>query len=154
MQIVTYNDNLKNGVVNFIQKIWLELDRPWDPEGRENDFLNISQIYQTAGGEFWVVLNDENEVVGTEALRTLSKNEGELGRLYLDPSYRGKGVGRELVQTAIKKARENGFKTIKLDTSKKLTRAYNLFKEMGFKEVKSHLDDTRPEVFMELNLTT
>lgn len=43
MQIVTYNKNLKDQVIHFIQKIWLELGRAWQPAGREKDFYNIPQ---------------------------------------------------------------------------------------------------------------
>lgn len=153
MRIVAYNDDLKEQVIRFLRRIWLELGRPWDSDGREKDFFAIPQTYQAAGGEFWVALNDEDEAIGTIALVPINQDEVELARLYLDQNYRGRGLGRDLVQLVISKAKEKGFKVIKLDTSKKLARAYDLFRKMGFRVTKPCIDDEHPEVFMELNMS-
>jgi GNAT superfamily N-acetyltransferase len=151
MQIVTYRDEFKDQVIRFIQKIWIDLGRTVNLEGNEKDLLNIPQAYQAAGGEFWVVLDDVNEVVGTAALRPTCETEAELGRLYLDRAYRGYGLGHDLVQRAISKAKESGFGLIKLDTSKKLEQAYGLMKKVGFKTTRC-LDDANQTVFMEMSL--
>lgn len=151
MKIVAYNNNLKDQVVHFIQKIWIELGRTWEPGGREKDLFIIPQVYQESGGEFWVVLNDKDAVVGTVALKPLGDGVCELGRLYLDTAFRGKGVGYDLVQLVVRRTKELGFKTIKLDTSKKLINAYSLFKRLGFKETRQDFDD-EDSVFMELDL--
>ncbi len=152
MQIVSYHKHLKNQVIGFIQKIWFEFNKSWEPEGRDKDFFNISSTYQLSGGEFWVVLDEKGDVVGTVALKPLSPNEVELKRFYLDSIYRGQGIGKKLITKSIEKAKERGFKNIKLDTSKKLTQAYSLFQKFGFKEVEPYLDNARSDTFMELSL--
>ena len=151
MRIVTYRDEFKDKAISFIQKIWVDLGRTVNLEGNEKDLLNIPQEYQAAGGEFWVVLDDADEVVGTAALRPINQTEAEFGRLYLDHAYRGKGIGQDLVNRGVSKAQESGFEVIKLDTSKKLKQAYGLMQKVGFKTTRC-LDDANQTVFMEMRL--
>lgn len=150
MQIITYAEDLKEPIISFIQKIWVELDKTWEPEGRDKDFFNIPRTYQISGGEFWVVLDDKNNVIGTVALKPLGSHGAELKRFYLEPAYRGQGVGKQLLQRAIEKAKEVGFQSVKLDTSKKLTAACALFHKLGFKEIEPYFDTNLSDTFMEL----
>lgn len=151
MQIVPYTENLQNQVVGFAQNIWAELGKAWEPEGIDKDFFDIINIYQKSGGEFWVML-DKEKVIGTIALKPLKASEVELKRFYVDAVYRGKGIGKQLINQAIEAAKEKGFKTIKLDTSKKLNQALGLFRKIGFKEIDPYLDNNRSDTFMELSL--
>lgn len=66
--------------------------------------------------------------------RRLTNSASEIKRLYVAPDARGTGQGRALCQSLIDQARDDGFKTIFLDTSKDLQAACTLYASMGFRE--------------------
>lgn len=63
--------------------------------------------------------------------------EGEKGSWYLstmgvDPKFRGKGVGSALMDAAMAKGRERGYKRVSLLVSKGKPRARTLYERVGF----------------------
>ncbi|MGC3947326.1 MAG: GNAT family N-acetyltransferase [Chryseolinea sp.] len=86
------------------------------------------------GGFIWVALSD-GEVVGTAAL--IKEGDGcfELAKMSVAPSFRGKGVGRQLIETCIDKARAEGAIKIELFSNHQLAPALKLYEKAGFKYV-------------------
>ena len=82
----------------------------------------------------WVAVLD-GDVVGSIALRDLGASELELKRMYLRTSQRGRGLGRQLLETALDWARTNGATVIKLDTSERMETAQRLYEAYGFQRV-------------------
>lgn len=72
---------------------------------------------------------------GCVALRKWGLHQCEMKRLCVRPLYRGVGLGRLLVQTAIGKARDLGYREIWLDTLGTMTDAHRLYLELGFREI-------------------
>lgn len=68
-------------------------------------------------------------------IRRFSEGVCEMKRLYVDPAFRGGGVGRKLALAAIKAARLFGYRRILLDTIPSMRIAVKLYRELGFKEV-------------------
>lgn len=82
----------------------------------------------------WIVERD-GDFAGCLALT----DEGETGVLrwfLLDPSLRGRGLGRRLVEELISTARSLGFERLRLTTFSELTAAAHLYREYGFEVVK------------------
>jgi GNAT superfamily N-acetyltransferase len=71
--------------------------------------------------------------VGRVALRPIGEGTCELKRLYVPPAFRGKGIGKALVQAIIEEARGIGYKRIRLDTV--LEPARRLYRSPGFREI-------------------
>ena len=70
--------------------------------------------------------------------RTLSdgSNAAELKRLWVEPAFRGYGLGRRLVLAAIEWTRSHGYSSVVLDTvSEAMPEAAGLYLSMGFREV-------------------
>ena len=74
----------------------------------------------------------------------LVKDSDEIGRLrllFVDPSARGSGAGRRLVEACVKEARRVGYKTLTLYTNDVLVSARRIYEAAGFrlaKEWKHH----------------
>ena len=85
-----------------------------------------------------LVAFESSEVVGTIVLRK-SENEilleyqPELGGLYVMESYRGQGIGTELVQAGMKLAHEQGYVSISATTVK----AAGILERLGWKFIKT-----------------
>jgi len=82
----------------------------------------------------WIV-TAANEVVGSAALRDLGDRTYQLKRMYLRSGYRGRGVGRRLLATALDWARANGARVVTLDTTETMVAARRLYESAGFVHV-------------------
>lgn len=102
-----------------------------DLTSTDKDLADLEQNYQQTGGTF-LVLTDCDEVIGTVALLRESENTCELCRMYLAPGYRGQGLGRMLLTTALQKATDLGFSEVRLETAKVLKEAIALYRSAGF----------------------
>lgn len=77
----------------------------------------------------------DREIAGHVLLDPLSADVGEVKRLYVDPSYRGRGLGRRLLEALIEAATETGFARLRLTTGPHHTAAHALYDDLGFEPI-------------------
>ena len=65
---------------------------------------------------------------------------------------RGNGYGKQLLDTVIKKAREEGFRYIVLDSMSKYKAALGLYESLGFVTIDKYNDNDYADIFMRLEL--
>lgn len=102
-----------------------------DPATTDADLRTIESFY--AGGLFDVVVTEEGEIVGSVGLRRVNEHECELRKMYLARSVRGAGWGKRLLDHALSRAKELGFKRVTLETASVLRDAIALYERNGFK---------------------
>ncbi|WP_328653317.1 GNAT family N-acetyltransferase [Micromonospora sp. NBC_00330] len=86
------------------------------------------------GGDVLIV-RDDGKIVGCVALVRSSDDVFELSKMAVTPTVRGKGIGRQLIQAAIDRARRLGATTLFLGSSTKLPNAVRLYESAGFTHV-------------------
>ncbi|SHN11924.1 GNAT family N-acetyltransferase [Chitinophaga sp. CF418] len=96
------------------------------------DELHTVFIFPDAA--YWVIEQDGNIIGGAGIYPTngLPPHYCELVKLYLLPTARGKGLGKQLIQQCFDAARQNGFTHMYLETMPELTSAIPLYEKMGF----------------------
>ena len=115
-------------------------------------FVGFQRELDALPGDYRLFLAEA--AAGCVALRFLDPGTAEMKRLYVRGPHRGKGLGRELAQTAIRTARESGCSRIVLDTLPKMAEAQALYRSLGFREIDPYLDDPTPgAICFELSLS-
>jgi GNAT superfamily N-acetyltransferase len=87
-------------------------------------------------GRLWVADGDAG-IAGCVGLTGDSAAVGRLRWFLVDPSARGAGLGRALLQTALRFARESGYGSVVLETFSELAGAAHMYRAAGFERVDS-----------------
>jgi ribosomal protein S18 acetylase RimI-like enzyme len=116
------------------------------------DAARLPGPYIPPRGDIWIAQIDA-EIVGCIALRPLPGAVGEVKRMYVDPAWRGRGVGRALLERLIASARERGYRQIRLGTLHEMVEAQALYRSLGFTPIERYRDDEMVDtMFFELEL--
>ena len=118
------------------------------------DALALPGPYVAPGGALWLARATEGAAgVGCVALRRLDASMAEVKRMYVDPGWRGHGVGRALLETLIDKARALGYGTLRLGTLDDMTAAQALYRSLGFAPIERYRADEMIDTrFYEMSL--
>ena len=122
-----------------------------EAQGTLDDMDELQQTYFEKDGIF-LVMTDDERMIGTGAIRKIDDEICELKRLWLLFEYHGRGLGYRLIQELFAFAREKGYQKVRLETDRDhQNRAFDLYKRLGFYEIPSYTDH-QDEVAMEMVL--
>ena len=135
--ITIYDDSYKEEVIKLILHVQNVEYEVGISVKEQPDILDIHSNYINDGGNFWIALNDNGEVVGSIGLQRKTKGVAVLKKFFVYKDYRGKelGTGKKLYEALLDFAKKQGFSKIILDTPSKATRSHGFYKKVGFKEI-------------------
>jgi GNAT superfamily N-acetyltransferase len=120
-------------VLGLVSTILIEFGLSSDPANTDADLADFAGHYFQAGGDFVVLVDASGAVVGSCGLFSHGNGTVEIRKMYVAQSLRGSGQGRRLLDWAITRGRELGFKRISLETNSVLRTAIALYERHGFK---------------------
>ena len=101
------------------------------PEEDANFFrLDASEVAPGRGA--FLVATVDGEVVGCGAVRRLDGADAEIKRMYVMPSFRGRGIGRALLGALEGEARSLGATRLVLETGERMPEAVAFYERAGF----------------------
>lgn len=123
-------------------------------QGFDAELRNLPGAYAPPGGNIWLAKPAEGGAVGVIAVKPLTDPGAcEMKRLWVDPAWHGAGLGRHLAALSIAWARERGYRTMKLDTLKRMAAAVALYRSLGFVEIDAYVANPLDDVmFLGLKL--
>jgi putative acetyltransferase len=119
----------------------------------EQELARLPGHYAPPDGRLLLAEYD-GQMAGCVALHKWEDGICEMKRLYLRPSFRGKGLGRVIAEKIIAEARNIGYQRMRLDTIGPLMKdAVEMYRKLGFREIAPY----RPNpiagaMYMELQL--
>jgi len=106
-------------------------------------------------GQIWLAERGDR-LVGCTAIALRDNNLGQLRWVLVDPSARGRGIGKQLVYSAMDYCREKECEKVFLETTDGLPESQTLYEKLGFavtSEVVEELwDGPRPLITMAMDL--
>ena len=124
--------------------------------GYREEIADLPGKYAPPEGRLLLAYAD-GEPAGCVAFYKLADGVCEVKRLWAHPQFRGRKVGRTLVETLVDEAREAGYRTILLSTASVLKEAQSLYASVGF-QITEPFFEMPPEMlenelFMRLELS-
>jgi putative acetyltransferase len=125
----------------------------------DQELADLPGKYSAPGGA--LLLGEvDGHAAGCVALRALPEGRAlpdgacEMKRLYVQPGFRGSGLGRALAAGIIARGRDLGYRAIRLDTlGDQMADAVRLYRTLGFTEIAPYYDNPLPgALYLELKL--
>lgn len=132
-------------IADLIRSVFLEfgIARPgtvyFDPTTDD-----LYKLFSVPGSEYWIAEDNEKIIGGCGIYPTenLPDGCGELVKFYLNASYRGKGIGKQLMDISMESARKMGYRQLYLESLPELGRAISLYERAGFKFINYKMGDS------------
>ena len=136
-------DNLQ--VAKVIRSVLVDFGVPKVGTAYADVSLNsMFENYQQKNAAYFVV--EENGVVigggGIALLDNYNGNVCELQKMYFLPVARGRGLGTQMIDLCLQKAKEMGYEKCYLETMSYMEAAQKLYKNYGFQYLDGPMGDT------------
>jgi putative acetyltransferase len=139
-------------VRRLFEEYWSSFGFPSDFQGFESEVSSLPGEYDPPGGRLGLAWID-GEPAGCVALRRLDFTCCEAKRLYVRPAYRGRGIGRALLEWLISEARKTGYSEMVADTMPAMNEALAMYERMGFERSWPYAERPTPgAIYLRLSL--
>lgn len=104
----------------------------------------LFELFNTPGSYYYIATIN-NKVVGGAGIfptENLPKGTCELVKLYLHKNARGTGLGKQLLNTAMQWAKENGYTQVYLESMPELSKAVTIYENVGFQRINQPLGNS------------
>ena len=132
---------------------WLNVDLCF--QDFEEELTSLPGKYAPPRGRL-LLAKAGGDVAGCVGLRPLEDGICEMKRLWVEPGFGGRGIGRGLAEAIVDAGRELGYRAMRLDTMpKRLKAAGHIYDTLGFKAIPDYYHNPLDGVVMyELALTS
>ncbi len=118
----------------------------------------LSVVYHQSNAQYWVIENELGEIFGGGGLSPLNGENHilEIQKMYFLPQIRNLGFAQQILNLCFNFAKEKGFQSLYLETTKQLWQAVKLYEKLGFQHLNTPRGDTGHshacEIWMEKRL--
>ena len=139
VEIVTAKTPAEYGVfTELVIEYLASLPFSADFQDTDRELAEITVQYGPAGRGVALLARAGDATVGITGIRDLGASRCELKRMYVRPSWRGRGLGRLLCEAALRFAGEFGYASVRLDTLPSMDAAVQLYRSLGFVDIPAY----------------
>ena len=121
----------------------------WEPSSSQS--VEPSDLAPPHG--IWLIAYRDGHAIGCGGLQRLDAETGEVRRIFLDQTERGRGTGRRLLIELEEHARRLGYRQVRLTTGDRQPEALRMFQSAGYQEIPPFTDGVYTRHWMEKALT-
>jgi ribosomal protein S18 acetylase RimI-like enzyme len=133
--IITAIDPREAAAAVLIAGLTEELARRYDEEDGSGNFQPADALGPRSG---FVVGTIDGRPVACGAYRSMGPDVAEIKRMYVEPQYRGRGLGRRILDDLEARARRDGYVTVRLETGILQPEAIRLYESAGYRRIESY----------------
>ena len=115
------------------------IERYFDQRAFDEELAELPGKYTRPHGRLLLAYLD-GKPAGCVALRDLGDGACEMKRMFVPETFRGRGVGRALAERIIAEGKDAGYRTMRLDTSRRQSEAMRLYERAGFRRIPPYYD--------------
>lgn len=135
------NKEDESKIMNLVESVLSYYGLKTNPHDTDKDLSDLEAYYFSKNGWF-AVIEMESNIIGSYGIYRVGEKTCELRKMYLLNKFQGQGLGKLMMEHALKKAKELGYSEIVLETNKLLDKAITLYGKYGFVSyTTSHLSD-------------
>jgi GNAT superfamily N-acetyltransferase len=129
-----------------------EIDRIYrDREGSIHAIsASVDEMSPPNGG--FVLVEAGGQAIGCGGLKRLDDETCEVKRMYLEPGWRGQGLGAPLLRALEERARALGYVRVRLDTGDRQPAARALYRSAGYREIPDYNQNPLARLWFERDL--
>jgi len=147
MEIIIKQIEEKENVstAKMIRNVFIELDAPQKGTVYSDPTTdNLYELFKTPKSIFFIAKIGE-EVIGSCGVyptEGLTEKCAEIVKFYLSQEYRGKGIGKELMQKCFRSAKEFKYEQLYLESLTQFSKAVGIYESLGFIKLNEPLGNT------------
>jgi putative acetyltransferase len=122
-------------VAKMIRQVFIEHNAPQKGTVYSDPTTDhLFTLFQKEKSVLWVAEVNENIVgcCGVYPTDGLPEKCVELVKFYLNAKYRGKGIGKHLMEKSIQSAKDFGYTSVYIESLPEFAKAINMYKKQGF----------------------
>lgn len=137
ISIIPFEERYTQDVIDLVLHFQNDGTRPMVTVDDQPDLRNMVDSYMHAGGNFWIAVENDR-LIGSIGIMPCNQDIAILKKFFVYEAYQGAPIhlGQKLYATLLQFAKENGFKTLLLDTPYNTVRAHKFYEKAGFQKVK------------------
>jgi GNAT superfamily N-acetyltransferase len=120
--------------MQLIARLTAELAQRYHDDGTGN--FNFEDVEIPRSG--FLVARWNGQAVACGALRPLSESVAEIKRMYVEPTFRGRGIGKRILAALEAAARKADYKIVRLETGTSQPEALALYEGAGYHRITNY----------------
>jgi putative acetyltransferase len=120
----------------LIARLSRELAERYEEEDDGTGHFKPEDVLQPRSG--FLLVRWQGEAIGCGAYRPLEDDIAEIKRMYVEPAFRGRGIGRRLLAALEECARQAGYARVWLETGTAQPEALRLYEASGYRVIHNY----------------
>lgn len=158
--MVSFHQAMNTGDIEQVRRLFTEYmtwvhmrlnedyDLDFDVQDKIAQDMTELDMFSPPDGRI-ILVTIESRLVGIGCLRKIGEEIGEIKRMFIRSQFRGRGIGRNLLEYLVQEAKLIGYTSLRLDSTRFMRAAHNLYRSYNFREIEPYPGSEIPKEVQE-----